>query len=165
MTLQALAEASGVSTPLLSQVERGRTDPSLATLRKISRALDVPLFDLFTSGDSGSKMRVQKRGEHTRVTLPGSDAGYTRISAGIGQLEVLRGDLQPGESTSETLHSHDAEECVVPIAGSVCIETDENDIVLEVGDSCHFWAKIPHRYVNKSDESVTFINIVTPPSL
>jgi transcriptional regulator with XRE-family HTH domain len=47
MTIAQLADTAEVSSALISQVERGLTDPSLATLRQIARVLSVPLFDLF----------------------------------------------------------------------------------------------------------------------
>ncbi|NED64690.1 helix-turn-helix transcriptional regulator, partial [Streptomyces sp. SID10244] len=47
LTMVQLAELAGVSQGLISQVENGRADPSLETLRRIAEALGIPLFDLF----------------------------------------------------------------------------------------------------------------------
>ena len=47
LSLKSLAEEAGISIALLSQVERDQVDPSLDTLRKLARALNVPLFSLF----------------------------------------------------------------------------------------------------------------------
>lgn len=150
---------------LLSQVERGRADPSLATLRKIAVALDVALFDLFEAGPDHATLRVQRMHEQLHVRLPNSCMDYARVSAGLGDLEVLRGSLKPGATTSPVLHTHGAEECVVVITGDLALETDEATIALNAGDSCHFRAHTPHRYINNSESSTTFLVSVTPPSL
>lgn len=150
---------------LLSQVERGRADPSLATLRKIAAALDVALFDLFDTASDHATLRVQRVSEQLHVRLPNSVMDYARVSAGLGDLEVLRGNLKPGAATSPVLHTHGAEECVVVITGSLDLETNQETIELNAGDSCHFRAQTPHRYINSSDSLTTFLVSVTPPSL
>src|SRR5919106_6491606 len=61
MTLTALARATGLSAGLISQVERRLTDPSLETLRRIARTLDVPLFSLFREPDADSGAVVIRR--------------------------------------------------------------------------------------------------------
>lgn len=52
LTLHQLAGLTGMSVAMISQVERGITDPSLETLRRISEALEVPLFDLFREDEA-----------------------------------------------------------------------------------------------------------------
>ena len=150
---------------LLSQVERGLADPSLATLRKIASALDVALFDLFETTPEHANLRVQRAHEQLHVRLPGAVTDYVRASAGLGDLEVLRGSLTPQASTSSTLHAHGAEECVVVLTGTLTLETEDDTITLNADDSCHFRARIPHRYVNHSESLTTFLVSVTPPSL
>lgn len=165
MSLKELSAASGVSMAQLSQVERGLADPSLAALRKIAQVLDVPLFNLFEGVSRGASIHVQRADEHLRVRLPNASAEYARVSAGIGDLEVLKGELHAGASTSDTLHSHDAEECVVVISGTLVLEAAGQEVILAPGDSCHFRAQTPHRYSNRSDKVASFIIAVTPPSL
>ncbi|MFI7066812.1 helix-turn-helix domain-containing protein [Kribbella sp. NPDC050124] len=53
MTVRQLADHSGGSSALISQVKRGVTDPSLETMRRIAGALDTPMFSLFQDGDDG----------------------------------------------------------------------------------------------------------------
>lgn len=165
LSLTALAAASGVSMALLSQVERGLADPSLATLRKIAVALDVALFDLFETAPGHGTLRVQRSHEQLHVRLPDTVADYVRVSAGLGDLEVLRGSLPPHAFTSATLHAHGAEECVTVLTGTLTLEAEDKTIILHPEDSCHFRAHIPHRYVNNSESLTTFLVSVTPPSL
>jgi transcriptional regulator with XRE-family HTH domain len=164
LTLTSLAAKAGISAAQLSQVERGRADASLATLRRIAAALEVPLFSLFNAGDEAKPFNVQKNSEHLRISLPGSDTGYSRLSSGRGKLEVLRADLRPGIASSSVFHSHGAEECVYVEKGTVTLETPQEILQLDEGSSCHFSAEIPHRYVNNTNNTAIYIVAVTPPS-
>jgi len=94
MTVTELARLAEVSTGLISQVERELSDPSLATIRKIARALDSPLFSLFEEPETDD-IAVVRRDSRMTVQSPGGIA-YSRISAGRGRLEVLQGTLSAG---------------------------------------------------------------------
>jgi len=164
MTISELALATEVSAGLISQVERGRTDPSLETLRKISRVLDVPLFELFEQEPEGGGVAVVRKDHQVRISSPTADITYARHSAGHGQLEVLRGSLKPGGTSSAQPWSHPAEECIVVIEGALVAEVQGKRYSLAEGDSCHFNSKLPHRLVNEGDTIATFILAATPPS-
>jgi transcriptional regulator with XRE-family HTH domain len=69
ITLTALAEASDLSAGLVSQVERGLSDPSLETLRRIARALQVSIFSLFQN-DKTELVSVVRRDRRMRVQSP-----------------------------------------------------------------------------------------------
>jgi transcriptional regulator with XRE-family HTH domain len=163
ITLTALAEASHLSTGLISQVERGLSDPSLETLRKVSSVLDVPLFSLFQD-DSDEQVAVVRCGQRMLVQSPNHDITYSRISAGSGQLEVLQGRLKPHSASSEQPWAHPSEECLVVLDGVLIVEVSDEDYELRAGDSCYFDSNRPHRYRNDFDEPVEFIISVTPPS-
>ena len=164
MTISDLALATEVSAALISQVERGRTDPSLETLRKISRVFDVPLFELFAQEPEGGGVSVVRKDHQVRITSPTEDIIYSRHSAGNGQLEVLRGSLKPGGSSSAEPWSHPSEECVVVVEGSLVAEVQGKRYRLAEGDSCHFNSRLPHRLLNESNAMATFIVAATPPS-
>ena len=163
MSLRALSVEAGVSTGLLSQIERGITDPSLQTLRQVARALNVPLFDLFQA-PKPSPVAVVRRDRRVGVAAPHSEVTYTRISPGAGHLEVLEGTLAPGGASSQEPWSHASEECVLVTAGTVRVEIGDEAHVLATGDSCYFDSRLPHRYINDGDEPAVFLVSVTPPS-
>lgn len=165
MTLTQLASETRLSEGMISQVERGITDPSLETLRKISRVLRVPLFQLFDQEDAApGRATVLRKKDQVRISSPATSITYLRQSQGYGQLEVLRGTLAPGGASSMEPWSHPAEECVVVISGSLEIEIQDERIPLEPGDSCHFDSTLPHRLVNTSNKPTVFMTAVTPPS-
>lgn len=164
LTLAELAAASNVSAGMLSQVERGLTDPSLETLRHVARVLSVPLFELFTETADISSVSVTRKGEHIEISSPSSEIRYGRLSAAGRNLEMLRGSLVPGGVSSSAVRSHQAEECVVVLTGTLQIDFAESRIALTSGDSAHFDSRIPHRMTNTGDEVTEFIISVTPPS-
>jgi transcriptional regulator with XRE-family HTH domain len=163
LTLAALAEASDLSTGLISQVERGISDPSLETLRRIAKVLDVPIFSLFQGPDADA-VSVIRRDRRMRVQSPEQDISYTRISPNRGKLEVLQGRLSPHSASSAEAWSHPSEECLVVLRGSLVVEVSGEDYELQSGDSCYFDSNRPHRYKNPFDEASDFIVSITPPS-
>lgn len=162
LTVRELARRAEVSTGLISQVERGVTDPSLETMRKIARVLDVPLFSLFLEDESGG-VAVIRRTERFTIGSPHSTVTYTRASRGSGRLEVLEATLEPGSASAEVLRGHPSEECVVCLSGRLAIEFDGERHILEEGDSAHFDSNLPHRYANAADTPTRYLVSVTPP--
>jgi transcriptional regulator with XRE-family HTH domain len=164
MTIAQLADTAEVSSALISQVERGLTDPSLATLRQIARVLSVPLFDLFEDAPTPSPVTVIRRGAESTITSPNGDVSYARKSIPHGQVEVLRGELRPGGVSHAEPWSHPAEECVIVVDGTLLVEVDGTLHRLGPGDSCYFDSRLPHRLVNDTDQVIVFLVAVTPPS-
>lgn len=161
LSLRKLAELAQVSPGLISQVERGLTQPSLDTLRQIARALDTPLFSLLE--DNLERVAVVR--EHERMTLhSASGVQYRRISPGFGKIEILEGFLPPGGASVGERWSHPAEECVVVTQGRLMVDVDGHIHCLETGDSCYFDSSLPHAYRNPYDQDVRFIVAITPPS-
>ncbi|SDH12509.1 helix-turn-helix domain-containing protein [Nonomuraea jiangxiensis] len=163
LTLARLAAAAGVSSGLISQVERDLADPSLETLRKIAKALDLPLFSLFQEPDA-TAVAVVRREARMQVRSPVGGVVYTRVSPGHGRLEVLQGHLVPGGWSAAEPWSHPSEECVLVLRGRLVVEVSGAEHLLEAGDSCYFDSSLPHRYLNPGTEPADFLITATPPS-
>lgn len=163
MTLKDLAQATGLSMAMLSQVERDRTDPSLETLRRLAKALDVPVFSLLRDRDNDA-VAVVRRDDRMLIRSPHGRMTYTRISPGGGRLEVLEGTLGPWGATSQDPWSHPSEECAVVLSGELVAEVADERYELRAGDSCYFDSRLPHRYVNETSTAVSFCLAITPPS-
>lgn len=163
LTVRDLAAQSGLSIGLISQVERGITDPSLQTLRVIAKVLQTPLFDFFadTEQDDVAVVRADSR---MAIRSPHGGLTYSRLSPGSGRLEVLEGVLEPGGCSSDEPWSHPSEECAVVTAGTLTVEVRGQSNRLGPGDSCYFDSRLPHRYLNDTDERVRFTLAITPPS-
>lgn len=148
---------------MLSQVERGQSDPSLESLRRLAEAMQVPLFDLFR-GEGPEQTTVVRHDERRLVSSPKQHVTYSRVSRSGGKVEVLEATLEPGAASSETPRSHIAEECVLVLEGSLIAEIDGTEYTLGTGDSCHFDSALPHRFLNPHTGKARFIVSVTPPS-
>ncbi|TCP45764.1 XRE family transcriptional regulator [Tamaricihabitans halophyticus] len=163
LTSVELADLAGVSQGLISQVENGRSDPSLETLRRLAEALDLPLFDLFQETASHG-VAVRRSDARPAVTTPRSEFSYAKLSPPDPVLEVLRGRLRPGAVSSAQEHRHPAHECVLVEQGTLTVQVETEELTLGQGDSCAFDSRRPHRYLNRTDEDVSFLVFATPPS-
>lgn len=146
MTLQALGAAAGVSVGYLSQVERDQATPSLGTLAQIARSLDVGV-DYFIATPSAED-GLTRAGERDRFSVDGSSITYERIAADFAGnvLSSFILTIPPGYR-SETV-SHDGEEIVYMLEGSVTQRLDGEEMVLGPGDSLHFRGTRPHSWSN-----------------
>lgn len=162
LTLRQLAAQASVSPALISQVERGINDPSLETLRRVAKALDVALFDLFHEPERVDTTVIRSEARMA-ITSRLGDMTYTRLTPGFGKMEMLEGVLEPGGRSSEEPWTHPSEECAVVTEGRMVAEVDGRRHLLEVGDSCYFDSRLPHRYLNEDDVRTVFLLSVTPP--
>ncbi len=163
LSLKQLSEEASISIALLSQVERDQLDPSLDTLRKLAKALNVPLFSLFHESPEEGVVVVPRSRRPSLVVTPGAVA-YTRISPGFGRLEVLEGRLEPGAASSSDLWEHNSEECTFVLHGTLTVEFADQSYTLSEGDSIYFDSKRGHRYFNPSSIQCVYVVTVTPPS-
>lgn len=147
LTLVRLAAATELSHPFLSQVERGLAQPSLASLRRIAVALGTSPIELIAAGDAGSSdgpsIEVHRRGDGS---LSADFAlGTARMLAGAGR------PFHPMEYSSDNVGAgdcfvHDEDEFVYVLAGTVCVEVDAVESVLQVGDCAYYAGGVSHRW-------------------
>lgn len=162
MSLRQLAAKAGVSAGLISQVERGMTEPSLGTMRKIAKVLQVPLFSLFDQ--EVHDLEVVRHDERIEVKSDQDGIRYSRLSSSSGVMDMLEGELSPHSRSSPEPRAHSAHECVVVVSGHVSVTIDSAQYDLGPGDSCYFDSRQPHMYRNERDEPAKYIVSVAPPS-
>jgi transcriptional regulator with XRE-family HTH domain len=163
LSLRTLATRAGVSATLLSQIERGITEPSLSTLRRLADVFGESVASLFDD-DKAPAVWVSRPGERSSLMGPHGRVRYERLTPGNGQLEVLRGVLVPGEASCDELWAHASVECAVVLTGSLTAEIGKQTYPVEAGESITFDSSQPHRYRNASDADVEFLISVTPPN-
>jgi len=163
-TLQTVAERSGLSESFLSQVERGRSNASIASLKRIADALGISMADLFEP-DAVPGPKVIRRQD--RPTLAFGVLGKKALLTPkpLHHLEVFVGELEVGGSTGDQPYVHgDSEELVVVISGSVQLELGGELFDLERGDSIDYRSSTPHRVSNTGQEVAEVMWIISPPS-
>ncbi len=153
MRLQDLSKITGISISFLSNTERGKVNPSIDTLAKISDALGTTLVDITSDINQVYVIR-----NNTRKTLknPDSPVIYHLLNEG-GYMRVMLCTLKPSEISSSEFHSHDGEACGFVLDGQVTVKTPTQQVILNEGDSISFNCKVPHIFMNDSDRTATIM--------
>ena len=161
LTVQKLAASSGLSKGFISQVENGRTSPSLATLRDLAVALDTSVAYLVVEEEQVPHVvRAQHR---PRVHVGGNTSKVELLSAQPKRnLELLMAELPPGMSAGDKRHYHHGEECLVCLEGRVSVVCGDHRLVLEAGDSCHYDGRLPHAIENCGPGIARVLIAITP---
>jgi transcriptional regulator with XRE-family HTH domain len=152
LTVQQLAEASGLSKGFISQVENDRTSPSLATLRDLARALQTSIAFLVVEDDH--KPHLVRERERPRFHFGGGngDGGGASVEILSAQpkrnLEMLLAHLPVGASTKGERPYQQGEVCLLCVEGRVRFSTGDHAVELEAGDSCHYDGRAPHTLEN-----------------
>ncbi|MGS2722497.1 helix-turn-helix domain-containing protein [Porticoccus sp. GXU_MW_L64] len=159
LTLQALAEASGLSAPFLSQAERGLTTPSMVSLLGLAKALDVP-FTYFVEVPHDQQI-VHRAKQPVAIDMD-SPVSYTQLGAGMRdqQLDAILMEIPPGHEFP--VDQREGEDFLYLISGELYCEVGETKTLLKAGDSMHFKSRIPHTAINKSKRKARLLYVGTP---
>lgn len=168
MTLQNLAEITGLSKPLLSQVENEQVIPPLGTLLRISKALKVGLHTFFQEEDSAEKCVLVRAGEHSRTdwrtSRHKSGSPYTYHSLAYGKkhrnLEpfVIEFEVRPWQT--DLLVSHEGEEFIFLLEGQLEFHYGGKIMTLEIGDSVYYDSREPHGFTAIGDMPARAVAVV-----
>jgi transcriptional regulator with XRE-family HTH domain len=163
LSLRDLSDRTGVSAPMLSQVERGETSPTLAVAERIAAGLELSLSQLLRLDEDrhlvivpAAQRRSRRRGKH-RVEelsppLPGQRADVS--------IHLLDPGAATGGEGDPPLHEPGSRETVYLQSGAVVLAIDGAEHELGEGDSVTFDADLPHHFVNRSDEPAEFVAVV-----
>ncbi|MDN5854772.1 MAG: cupin domain-containing protein, partial [Actinomycetia bacterium] len=158
LTLDALSREAKVSIGLISQIERGRGNPSFNTLVQVAHALNVPIGRLFHTADDPSPVvrANERRVLDTRST--GVDALHELLTPSLrGALEVVSIEAPPGYDTSETPFTHPGEEFGLVLTGVHEVTVGGVTYQLGPGDSITYSSTVPHSYHNPGPDVVRAI--------
>jgi transcriptional regulator with XRE-family HTH domain len=161
-TLKELALRTGVTQGFLSQMERGLTDPSITTLRRIAKALNVPIF-YFLMDDTKSVPVVRKH-ERQVLKFPDSHLTFELLSPDLNRsIEMMMARLEPGATTCDEPLTHFGEENLIVMQGEMKIQVGEEIYFLSEGDSIYYFSSTPHKIWSIGTEDLVFISAITPP--
>ena len=155
-TLDQLAERSGVSRRMVVNVEQGASNPSIATLLRLSDALGVGLPAMVAIERPGA-LRVLGAGQ-APVLWRGPSGGQALLVAGTEPPEVVElwdWTLEPGEAHSTEPHAPGTRELLLVLAGQVRLTVGQQTQVLSVGDSAQFSGDVAHGYANATSDGPT----------
>jgi transcriptional regulator with XRE-family HTH domain len=163
LTMRALAVKSGVSSSMISDIERGAKSPTVTTLAALAEALGVTLSALVDrAAQPAARMHVVRGPENPEFVDPASGARRKSLGPAMAgsKLEFLRyavparavaGPFAP-HASGTIEHMHLAE-------GRICIKFGPETMVLEAGDSCSCFADAPHSFDNGEGDADALIYI------
>lgn len=147
ITLEVLAEQSGMTKSYLSKVERGLNTPSIAAALKLARALGVNVEELFAEETrQQARYSLVRSGERQLLGGNAGGPGYAVLANQIGQRSLLPFLTSPPMDFSDsTFKEHLGEEFLFVHEGRVEVDFMSERVVLERGDALYFNAQTPHR--------------------
>ncbi|CAN5185720.1 cupin domain-containing protein [soil metagenome] len=166
LSLRSVAQSLGVSASLISQVEIGKTQPSVATLYAMANHLGVSLDELVgitapgevqasLFGHSGPALPDVQRGRDNPVIEMENGVHWERLAAGAGgPADALLVTYEPGASSSieGKLMRHAGVEYAYILEGEITLHLDFDTHVLGPGDSLQFESVRPHLYTNRGSK-------------
>jgi transcriptional regulator with XRE-family HTH domain len=166
LSLRDLAERSGVSAPMLSQVERGATSPTLQIASRIAGGLELRLSQLLRL-DEGGAVTVVRKGERRQGPGRGKGHSYEILTPPLpGQrAELSRHTLAPGAVTGgpgdPPMHEAGSRETALVESGALVLYCDGQRHQLAAGDCVTFDADLPHRFENPGPSEAVLLAIVS----
>jgi transcriptional regulator with XRE-family HTH domain len=162
-TLKEVAGAAGLSESFLSQLERGRTNATIATLQRLSTALGIDVSDLFAASTNRPNVLRRDARDFVGWGLLGGKALLTPKP--FQALEVVVARFEPGGSTGDEPYTHgDSEEVLIVVDGRVQVQLGTDVYDATAGDSVHYESSTPHRVANVGDTPAEVLFVISPPS-
>ncbi len=166
LSLRDLTERSGVSAPMLSQVERGETSPTLTVAARIAAGLELRLSQLLRldEGDSVTVVRASDRQRGGNARRGHRFEVLTSPQPGQ-RAELSRHTLAPGRATGAAddppMHEAGSRETALVEHGELVLVCDGRSHRLGEGDCVTFDADLPHHFENHGELEAAFLAVVS----
>jgi quercetin dioxygenase-like cupin family protein len=150
-----------VSRAALSQIEGGRTNPTLAVLWKVAVGLEIPFHDLLGPGVDQSVL-VLRAGDSPPLRSADGRTESRLLSPGgaSGETEVYELRLAPKAVHRSDPHARGTTETLVVLTGALELGAGGATYQLLAGDSVYFHADVPHSYANKSSRETRCLDVI-----
>jgi XRE family transcriptional regulator, regulator of sulfur utilization len=168
LSLRDLADRSGVSAPMLSQVERGETSPTLQVATRIAAGLELRLSQLLRLDEDGAVIVVRRDERRAGPADPGVGGHSFEILTppmpGL-RAELSRHTLAPGGVTGGAgdppIHEPGSRETALVESGTVVLVCDGEHYELATGDTVTFDADLPHHFENRGTDQAVLLAVAT----
>lgn len=159
LTLGQLAKISGISKAMLSDIEKGDSNPTINTIWKIANGLNVPYTRLM---DGIEKEATVVRKSEPTVQI--GESNHYRVycyfkSTPVRNFEWFYVELDAHSSNVTIGHSKKAQEYIYIIHGELILHTELGEHTLQEGDAMVFDSSIAHTYINRQDTLLSFMVI------
>ncbi len=164
LSLERLSKLAGVSRGMLSQIELGRSAPTVTILSRIAATFELPVAAFLAPSAAGNaRVAVLRLSESQR--LQSADGKFVSRALfpfqGTRKAEFYALTLQPGCSHDSAPHGKGTAENLVVAGGRLEVDVESLVYALEAGDSIHFAADVPHSYRNPGSEAATAYLVVS----
>lgn len=167
LTLQDVANETGFSTSLISQIENNNVSPPIATLSRLANFFDVKIGHFFHENEEECPYEVIRSNERTViprvVSKDGTNHGYYYESLSVRKNNKKMDPflLTLNEKVTNTdAYSHNGEEFIFVIKGSAELLLNDQRIILNNGDSAYFDANLKHRLLSAGCDEVKVLVVV-----
>lgn len=161
LTLDAVAEATSLTKGFISEIERDKTSPSVASLVKLCEVLSLPVGDLFTSSQSV----VVRADERSPIRFGGIDVSdHLLTPSGSQRLQAIWSEIEPKGGGGEQLYSlRSEEEFILVLSGELALRLEDETHILRAGDAMTFDPRRLHTFYNPSETTrTTAVFVMTP---
>lgn len=158
LSLERVAELTGVSKTMIGQIERGESSPTITTIWKIANGLKISFTSLINNPQPDANIILK-----SEVQVLAEDGGKYRVYPSFPfqddrRFEVYRVEIEPGGFLKSNGHKEGTEEFLTVFDGEVTIGVNDVEYTVENGDSIRFKADRPHSYHN-AGETLTRLNM------
>ena len=166
MSLGDLSESSGVAKSMISQIEKNETNPSLATLSRLSQALGTSVEAMVSQGGSDGSALVEKTEIQDTPLLKSTD-GLCELRI-IGSIDTVQWvqwydfQAQSGGVLESSPHPDGSVENLTILQGEVLVEVEDESWIAKAGETLRYRADRPHKITNTGTKPVhaTMVNIL-----
>jgi len=159
LSLDKLAEITGVSKSMLGQIERGESSPTISVAWKIANGLKIPFTFLFSSPQTNTRI-VLKDDLKPLLEDDGKYRLYPFFPIETGRrFEIYGVEIDQGGYLSSDPHPDGTQEFITIFAGELSVQVDNQEYRIAAGNSISFCADRPHSYHN-SGEITAILNMV-----
>ena len=162
LTLEALAERSGVSRAMISKIERGEKNPTLVVAARLSEGFGISLSQLVGMEERREVVVVPKE---RRMVMKDPETGFERqlLSPSFGRrgVEFIRNVVPEGSASGEfPAHKKGVQEYIVIERGELRAILGGEEYLLEEGDSIYFEADVGHRFDNAGEGECSYYLVI-----
>jgi transcriptional regulator with XRE-family HTH domain len=167
LTLQDLSDLSGLSKPLLSQIENDQVIPPIATLLKIAKGLKVGIHFFFEEeGDRQKFVLLRSNDLRSSRRRSGNDSPqnylYHSLAPGMRHksMEPFLVEFEAGDWDDSLLYRHEGEEFIYLLEGELEFHYGQESMVLKTGDSIYYDSSEAHGYISLGSEKAKAVAVL-----
>ena len=154
LTLDQLAAKSGVSKSILSQIERDLSNPTLATIWRITKALESPLENVLSANDSTS--RFEKLSSNATPEVTSEDNRFRLRILGtlktVSSVQWYEFNAEPGAELTSESHGKGSMESITLCTGNLTVTIGDDINTICAGETLRYETDLPHKLKNEGNK-------------